>query len=190
VPAASGYGDTQPRGWRADLRSHAPIALIRLKFVVLARWLRCPCHGTLAIPHPMSAGTLRERIRPVAVTGSALAVGLAGIAALGGWLTVVRAQSLAEPGAQSAHVATRDAADSGKAVCATCGVVAAVRTFEVRGDSAGGGEAQRPAGARTSYRVTVRMVDGSYRTLAQATPPTVGVGDRVRIAAGAVVREN
>lgn len=136
----------------------------------------------------MNAGTLRARIRPMAVKGSALAVGVAGIAALGGWLTVVRAQSLAEPGAQSAHVSTRDAADSGKAACATCGVVAAVRTFEVRGD--GAGEAQRPAGVRTSYRVTVRMVDGSYRTLAQATPPTVGVGDRVRIAAGAVVREN
>jgi outer membrane lipoprotein SlyB len=138
----------------------------------------------------MNAGALRARIRPVAVTGSVLAVGVASITALGGWLTGVRAQSLADPGAQSAHVATRDAADPSKAACATCGVVAAVRTFEVRGDSAGAGEAQRPAGARTSYRVTVRMLDGSYRTLAQPTPPSVGVGDRVRIAAGAVVREN
>jgi len=138
----------------------------------------------------MSAGTLRARIRPVAVTGSALAVAVAGIAALGGWLSSVRAQSLADPGVQAAHATTRDAADPGKATCATCGVVAAVRTFEVRGDSAGASEAQRPAGARTSYRVTVRMVDGSYRTLAQSTPPSVGVGDRVRIAAGAVVREN
>ena len=138
----------------------------------------------------MNAGAFRARIRPVAVTGSVLAVGVASIAALGGWLTGVRAQSLAHPGAQSAHVATRDAADPSKAACATCGVVAAVRTFEVRGDSAGAGEAQRPAGARTSYRVTVRMLDGSYRTLAQPTPPSVGVGDRVRIAAGAVVREN
>jgi hypothetical protein len=138
----------------------------------------------------MNAGALRARIRPVAVTGSVLAVGVASIAALGGWLTGVRAQSLAHPGAQSAHVATRDATDPSKAACATCGVVAAVRTFEVRGDSAGAGEAQRPAGARTSYRVTVRMLDGSYRTLAQPTPPSVGVGDRVRIAAGAVVREN
>jgi hypothetical protein len=138
----------------------------------------------------MNAGTLRARIRPVAVTGSALAVGVAGIAALGGSLTAVRAQSLADPGVQSAHAATRDAVDPGKAACATCGVVAAVRTFEVRGDSTGAGEAQRPAGARTSYRVTVRMTDGSYRTLAQPTPPSVGVGDRVRIAAGAVVREN
>jgi hypothetical protein len=34
------------------------------------------------------------------------------------------------------------------------------------------------------------MQDGSYRTLAQLTPPAVAVGDRVRIAAGAVVREN
>ena len=138
----------------------------------------------------MNAAALRARIRPVAVTGSVLAVGVASIAALGGWLTGVRAQSLADPGAVSAHVATRDAADPSKAACATCGVVAAVRTFEVRGDSAGAGEAQRPAGARTSYRVTVRMLDGSYRTLAQPTPPSVGVGDRVRIAAGAVVREN
>lgn len=138
----------------------------------------------------MSAGTLRARIRPVAVTRSALAVAVAGIAALGGWLSSVRAQSLADPGVQAAHVTTRDAADPGKAACATCGIVAAVRTFEVRGDSAGASEAQRPAGARTSYRVTVRMVDGSYRTLAQSTPPSVGVGDRVRIAAGAVVREN
>ena len=138
----------------------------------------------------MSAGTLRDRIRPVAVTGSALAVGVAGIAALGGWLTAVRAQSLADSGAQAAHVSTRDAADPGKAACATCGVVAAVRAYEARGDSAGAGEAPRPAGARTSYRVTVRMVDGSYRTLAQPTPPSVGVGDRVRIAAGAVIKEN
>jgi hypothetical protein len=164
--------------------------LIRLKFIILARGLRCSRHGSSAIPHAMNTGTLRARIRPVAVTGSALAVGVAGIAALGAGFTAVRAQSLVEPGAQSAHVATREAADSVKAACATCGVVAAVRTFEVRGDSAGAGEAQRPAGARTTYRVTVRMVDGSYRTLAQPTPPTVGVGDRVRIAAGAVVREN
>jgi hypothetical protein len=138
----------------------------------------------------MNAGTLRARIRPVAVTGSALAFGVAGIAALGGWLSAVRAQSLADPSVHSAHAATRDAADSGKAACATCGVVAAVRTFEIRGDPTATGEAQRPAGARTSYRVTVRMVDGSYRTLAQATPPAVGVGDRVRIAGGAVVKEN
>lgn len=138
----------------------------------------------------MTTGTPRARVWSVAVTRSALVVGVTGIAALGVGLSAVRAQTLVNPAVQSAHAADRDAADPGRAACATCGVVAAVRIFEVRGDPAAAGEGPRPAGARASYRVTVRMVDGSYRTLAQPTPPSVGVGDRVRIAAGAVVREN
>jgi hypothetical protein len=32
------------------------------------------------------------------------------------------------------------------------------------------------------------MDDGSYRTLSQATPPSVAVGETVRITDGAVVR--
>jgi outer membrane lipoprotein SlyB len=37
------------------------------------------------------------------------------------------------------------------------------------------------------YRVTVRLDDGSYRTLSQAAPPSIVVGGKVRIVDGAVV---
>lgn len=38
-----------------------------------------------------------------------------------------------------------------------------------------------------SYRVTLRMDDGSFRTISQSTPPAIGVGARVRIANGMLV---
>jgi hypothetical protein len=41
---------------------------------------------------------------------------------------------------------------------------------------------------RTVYRITVRMDDGSFRTLSQMLPPSVAVGEAVRITDGAVVR--
>ncbi|TAK92495.1 MAG: hypothetical protein EPO06_01450 [Burkholderiaceae bacterium] len=41
----------------------------------------------------------------------------------------------------------------------------------------------------TVYRVTVRMDDGSYRTLSSANVPSVGVGDKVRVAKGSLVSE-
>jgi hypothetical protein len=114
--------------------------------------------------------------RALPVTGVAFALGTA-FAVLAGWLATARAQAPAEI-AVAAPVPP-DAAPAG-AACAMCGVVSAVRVFDARGD----------AGNRASYRVTVRMTDGSYRTLAQPSPPAVGVGDRVRIAEGAVVKEN
>jgi hypothetical protein len=100
------------------------------------------------------------------VAGVALALG-AGVAVIEVGLSAARAQS------PTAAVLVNEPARDG--ACAMCGVVAAVRSPDARGDG------------RTSYRVTVRMTDGSYRTLAQPTPPTVGVGDRVRIADGAVI---
>jgi len=111
----------------------------------------------------MNLDTIR-RIPPVA--GVALALG-AGVAVLEGGVLVARAQT--PTAAALMHEPAREG------ICAMCGVVAAVRTPDPRGDG------------RTSYRVTVRMTDGSYRTLAQSTPPTVVIGDRVRIADGAVI---
>lgn len=111
----------------------------------------------------MNLATIR-RIPPVA--GVALALGTS-VTALATGVSVARAQ------APTAAALVPPPAREG--ICALCGVVAAVRTPGARGDG------------QTSYRVTVRMTDGSYRTLAQSTPPTVGVGDRVRIADGAVV---
>ncbi len=64
--------------------------------------------------------------------------------------------------------------------CANCGTVEAIRTVVV---------AVGPEGAkRTVYRITVRMDDGSYRTLSQAPPPSVAVGEAVRVMDGAIVR--
>lgn len=66
------------------------------------------------------------------------------------------------------------------ATCANCGTVEAIRTVMVAGAADGT--------KRTVYRITVRMDDGSFRTLSQAAPPSVAVGEAVRISDGAVVR--
>jgi hypothetical protein len=82
-------------------------------------------------------------------------------------------------------------------VCASCGTVEAVRVIEVRGDTAptivgaaggalAGNGVEKNVQKRVSYRITVRMDDGSFRTVSQPTAPAVAVGDRVRIANGAL----
>ena len=38
-----------------------------------------------------------------------------------------------------------------------------------------------------TYRITVRMEDGTFRTVSQSQPPAVAVGDKVRVADGVVV---
>lgn len=55
------------------------------------------------------------------------------------------------------------------------------------GGALAGSEIEKNVQKRVSYRVTVRMDDGSFRTVSQSTAPTVAVGDRVRIANGALV---
>ncbi len=76
--------------------------------------------------------------------------------------------------------AAPDSHRAGASSCANCGTVEAIRTVVV---------AVGPEGAkRTVYRITVRMDDGSYRTLSQAPPPSVAVGEAVRITDGAIVR--
>ena len=97
-----------------------------------------------------------------------------------------------------------------------CGTVESIRTVEVR-DEAGGGSAGGLTGAvsgkdrsttilgtaggaaseseietnmkkRFAYRVTVRMDDGSYRTVSLSDPPALAVGDKVRVVEGKLVR--
>jgi hypothetical protein len=78
-------------------------------------------------------------------------------------------------------------APSTGATCASCGVVEAIRAIELRGEPASGQELDQHQSKRVVYRVTVRLDDGSYRTLSQATPPSIAVGGKVRIVDGAVV---
>jgi hypothetical protein len=138
----------------------------------------------------MTAATSTGRGYLTTVGAAAVALSVAGALVLADGLPFARAQTSMDRTVQPLTAATRDTGDAGRLACGTCGVVEAVRVFEVRADAQSGGEGQKPAGARTSYRVTVRMTDGSYRTLAQPTPPAVGIGDRVRVADGTVVRDN
>src|SRR5258706_4979305 len=43
-----------------------------------------------------------------------------------------------------------------------------------------GDETERNVRKRYAYRVTVRMDDGSFRTVSLSSPPTLAVGDKVR----------
>ena len=67
---------------------------------------------------------------------------------------------------------TAAAAAASKAACKNCGVVAAVKSVKVKSDS---------SRADSVYRVTVRMDDGSERTLSLTAAPTFAVGARVRV---------
>ncbi len=101
--------------------------------------------------------------------------------------TVVEARPAATSDARPERGATREAAPVPSSSCTTCGTVEAIRTVELRGDAAGTQELDRHLSKRVVYRVTVRLDDGSYRTLSQATTPSVAVGGKVRIVDGAVM---
>jgi outer membrane lipoprotein SlyB len=103
--------------------------------------------------------------------------GLVGAAAITGVLPV---QKQAAPAPLLENTARAAAAK--KANCRTCGVVAAVRKVEVKGEVA------QKATKRTVYRVTVRMDDGGERTVTQASAPAHGVGARVRVNGNALER--
>ncbi|HYQ93751.1 MAG TPA: hypothetical protein VEP70_02835 [Burkholderiales bacterium] len=138
-----------------------------------------------------------------------LIAGLVGVAAVTGWLH--SGLSPTQGDARSADTGRKPVPASS---CALCGTVESIRTVEVRdeaggpggaGDQAvgGGGTAATLLGAgdaiagsdieknmkkRYAYRVTVRMDDGSFRTISVSSPPTFAVGDKVRVIEGKLVR--
>jgi outer membrane lipoprotein SlyB len=56
------------------------------------------------------------------------------------------------------------------------------------GGALAGNEIEKNMKKHSSYRVTVRMDDGSFRTISQSTAPAVAIGGRVSIADGALVQ--
>ena len=56
------------------------------------------------------------------------------------------------------------------------------------GDAIAGSEIEKNVKKRYAYRVTVRMDDGSFRTISLSSPPTLAVGDKVRVVEGKLVR--
>jgi len=101
--------------------------------------------------------------------------------------TAVESRPAPTSDARPERGATREAAPVPSSSCTTCGTVEAIRTVELRGDAAGTQELDQHLSKRVVYRVTVRLDDGSYRTLSQTTTPSIAVGGKVRIVDGAVV---
>jgi hypothetical protein len=146
--------------------------------------------------------TERKRLYSV-VAGAAvavLAVIIVGIGAISGRasLTGARApQEGPESAAKQLDAARSSAPQSARAaatpVCETCGTVESVRIHVVKGDRGAAGSAAGSAGVgaigrqQTVHRVTIRMDDGSYRTISQPVEPGYGVGEKVRIIDGSVV---
>jgi outer membrane lipoprotein SlyB len=56
------------------------------------------------------------------------------------------------------------------------------------GSAFAGNEIEKSAKKRRAYRVTVRMDDGSFRTVSLSSPPAFNVGDKVRVVEGRLVR--
>jgi outer membrane lipoprotein SlyB len=157
--------------------------------------------------------------------GTALVIsGLVGAAAVTGVLPLPQKADPAQPVLEK----TATAAAAKKANCRTCGVVAAVRKVEVKGETSGvgavaggvggavvgntvademgrnsraivtiasaaagalaGNEIEKQVKKQTVYRVTVRMDDGSERTVSQENAPSYTVGARVRVNGNALER--
>jgi outer membrane lipoprotein SlyB len=155
--------------------------------------------------HPLIAG-------PAA---SLMIVSLIGVGALKGWLP--GALSPKESDARPADAEPRLLQRSSCALCGTVESIRTVEVRDesggaggATGRSAGAGEqaAGRSGGTgvtsffgagsaiagngiarkRFAYRVTVRMDDGSFRTVSLSSPPTLNVGDKVRVVEGKLVR--
>ncbi|MCX7143376.1 MAG: glycine zipper 2TM domain-containing protein [Proteobacteria bacterium] len=58
------------------------------------------------------------------------------------------------------------------------------------GGALAGNEIEKNVKKHYSYHVTMRMDDGTFRTVSQSTAPTVAVGSRVRIANGILVERS
>jgi len=115
------------------------------------------------------------KINPL-MAGAAVSVvlGLVGVGAITGVLPSALSQKQSDtPQAQA------DAGTSAQpSKCAICGTVEAIRSVEARRDASG----------IPTYRVTVRMDDGSYRAVSLAGPPGFAVGDKVRVVEGKLIR--
>jgi outer membrane lipoprotein SlyB len=136
---------------------------------------------------------------------SVMALGVIGVAAVTGVLPN------GTPSNVSGAARTESTAPRQTVICALCGTIEAIRTVEVVDEASGsvladmgrdggatilgssegsasGDEIAKGTRKRYAYRVTVRMDDGSYRTVSLAVPPTLAVGDKVRVVEGKLVR--
>lgn len=149
------------------------------------------------------AGTRASPLIAIAVV-SVMVLGVLGVAAVTGVLPNGTSRDL------GGAARTDSGAPSRAVTCALCGTIEVIRTVEVvdeaggstladagrdgsatilgsSGSAASGNEISQGARRRYAYRVTVRMDDGSYRTVSLAAPPALAVGDKVRVVEGKLV---
>jgi hypothetical protein len=129
------------------------------------------------------------RIGPlfVAVAASVTVATLIGLGALTGMLPNKRL-----PARDEGPLPRAELPSAKPSACALCGTIESIRTVEVSEDSgavaAAGNDPGKIARKRHAYRVTVRMDDGSFRTVSLSTPPEFAIGDKVRVVEGRLVR--
>ena len=66
----------------------------------------------------------------------------------------------------------------------------AMAVLGAAGGAYAGNEIEKNVKKHYSYRVTVRMDDGSFRTVSQSSAPAVAVGSKVRVTDGVLVARN
>jgi len=101
-------------------------------------------------------------------------------------------QSIARSASGANGAAAASWQDTGDRSCASCGTAISIHAVllgnsALRPDAIAGTTVERGVTYQYTYRVTVRMDDGVYRTLSQSNPPRFSVGERVRVANGAVL---
>jgi outer membrane lipoprotein SlyB len=112
---------------------------------------------------------------PLLMRAGAAALFLFSLVAAAAMTGMLSAGSSDQPGNTAKAAAAR------KSACRNCGIVVWVRTVEV--------DTTRNRGPKqTGHSVTVRMDDGSERTLSQAAAPSFSVGARVRVNGNALER--
>ncbi len=155
------------------------------------------------------------RIGPL-IAGTAVSLSVLGLIAIGA-VTGVLPSALWQKRGESPPVSGFVFNPSPAGGCAICGTVESIRSLEVRGDATesavvterqpgrsennavmtilgpGGGasvgsEIEMNVTKRQVFRVTVRMDDGSFRTVSLSNAPGFTIGDKVRVVQGRLVR--
>ena len=136
---------------------------------------------------------------------SAIILSLVGAAAIGGLLPNARSDKTdtaaprSAPVSNSVHLSAPRLA-AGDSTCVTCGTVDSIHAVELKGNATGlgavaggvtgalaGNTFQKYVNKRYSYRVKVRMDDGTFRAVSQVGAPAVEIGERVRVIDGTVI---
>ena len=124
-----------------------------------------------------------KRVSPllVAVAASVTIACLIGLSAYTGMLPGKRV-----PVREEGPLPRSESKPSQPAGCALCGTIESIRSIDVVDDAgATSGTTTMP---RKAFRVTLRMDDGSFRTISLSSPPAFVVGDKVRVVEGRLVK--